>query len=92
MNKTIQLFLDETGNILIPAAVRQHLSLDPGMTLVVEPAEEGGLRLRVHSRPPLLVDKNGILVARVQALSNLSNLVRQERDRRVFTLLQRTGL
>jgi len=33
-----------------------------------------------------------LMVARVAALSNLDNVTRYERDRRVFDLLQRAGL
>jgi len=92
MSEVIQVSLDEWGNILLPASLRERLQLVPGMTLVVEKGENGGLRLRVQRKPTVLVEKEGVLVARVMALSDFTDLVRHERERRVFTLLQRVGL
>lgn len=92
MSEVFQVTLDELGNILLPASLRERLRLAPGMTLVVERGENGGLRLRVQRKPTVLVEKEGVLVARVTAFSDLSHLLRHERDRRLFTLLQRVGL
>ncbi len=92
MSEVVQVSLDGRGNILLPASLSERLHLTPGMTLVVEKGESGGLRLRVQRQPSVLVEKEGILVARVRAFANLSDLMRHERDRRVFTLLQRVGL
>lgn len=91
MNQVIQVALDELGRILVPAPLRERLHLSPGMTLVVEMGEQGGVRLQPQS-PTVLVEKEGVLVARVHALSDLENVTRNERDRRVFDLLQRVGL
>ena len=82
MNHVIQVSLDELGHILIPAALRERLHLAPGMTLVVEKEEQGSMRLRIQSEPTILVEKEGLLVARVAALSNLADATRHERDRR----------
>lgn len=90
--KVIQLTLDERGRIHIPASLRENLNLNPGMTLVVESGEQGGVRLQPQPTPSVLVKKDGVLVARVAALTDLGNVGRNERDRRVFDLLQRTGL
>ncbi|RMD64854.1 hypothetical protein D6833_03785 [Candidatus Parcubacteria bacterium] len=92
MSQVIQVSLDERGNILIPAPLRERLHLAPGMILVVEKGEHGGVRLRIQSKPTVLVEKDGFLVARVTAFGNLANVARRERDRRVFDLLQRVGL
>lgn len=92
MKQAIQISLDEVGRILIPAFLRERLKLSPGMTLVVETGEQDGLRLRVETGPSVLVEKDGLLVARVTALSDLTDPTRHERDRRVFDLLQRVGL
>ena len=92
MSEIIQISLDEMGAILIPPPIRERLHLLPGMTLVVEKGEQGGVRLRIQQKQASLVDKEGILVARVTALGDLSNITRHERDRRVFNLLQRLGL
>jgi len=92
MKQAIQISLDEMGRILIPAFLRERLKLSPGMTLVVEPGEQDDLRLRVESSSSVLAEKDGLLVARVSSLSDLTNSVRHERDRRVFDLLERAGL
>jgi AbrB family looped-hinge helix DNA binding protein len=88
----IQVSLDDVGRILIPAPIRERLNLSPGMILIVEKGEKGGVQLRVESKPTTLVEKDGLLVARVTALGDLTNATRNERDRRVFDLLQRVGL
>jgi len=92
MQQAIQISLDEWGRILIPAPIRERLHLSPGMTMVVERGEQGGVRLRVQAAPTVLVDKGGIWVARVKPFGDLANITRNERDRRVFELLQRAGL
>lgn len=92
MNHVIQVSVDELGHIVIPADVHEQLHLAPGMTLVVEEGERGSVRLRIQSKPTVLVEKGGLLVARVTALSSLDNIARHERDRRIFDLLQRAGL
>jgi len=92
MSETVQISFSETGDLLIPVSIRERLHLSPGMTLVVEKGEQGGLRLRVRDEKPTLIKKDGVLVARVQAVGNLSDLARHERDRRVFDLLQRAGM
>ncbi len=92
MNDLIELSLDKLGRILIPDSLRSRLKLTPGMMLIVEKGEDGGLRLRLQSPPPMLVDKGGILVVKAESTGDLSDLTRRERDRRLFTLLQRTGL
>ncbi|MBI3241475.1 MAG: AbrB/MazE/SpoVT family DNA-binding domain-containing protein [Chloroflexi bacterium] len=92
MNDLIELSLDKLGRILIPDSLRRRLSLAPGMVLIVEKGEGGGLRLRLQTPQPALVDKRGILVVKAEPTSDLSDLTRRERDQRLFTLLQRTGL
>ena len=92
MSEIIQISLDEMGAMLIPAPIRERLHLLPGMTLVVERGEQGGVRLEVRLMQSPLVEKEGILVARVIAVGDISNSTRHERDRRVFSLLQRVGL
>jgi bifunctional DNA-binding transcriptional regulator/antitoxin component of YhaV-PrlF toxin-antitoxin module len=92
MKQAIQISFDELGHIFIPASMRESLRLSPGMTLIVETWEQGGALLRVKQEPSALVEKDGMLVARVTAISALSDVTRHERDRRVFDLLQRVGL
>jgi hypothetical protein len=44
------------------------------------------------AEPSILVDKGGILVARVEPLCDLTDIVQQEREQRTEELLQRVGL
>jgi len=69
MSQVIKISLDDKGRILIPAALRSRLGLSPGMNLVVEDGDQDSVRLRVQSRPPVLVDKAGVLVVRAEPLS-----------------------
>lgn len=90
MSQVIELFLDESGHILIPKALRSRLNLSPGMTLVVEEDEEEGMYLRPDVETLELVDKEGILVVRTaQILDNLTDVVRQEREQRLIDVLHR---
>lgn len=92
MNQVIEVSLDDLGRILIPETLRNRLGLLPGMTLIVEKGDKGGVRLRLQSEPSILVDKEGVLVVRAEPLSDLTNITRHERDRHLFDLLQRAGL
>ena len=77
---------------MIPAALHEQLQLVPGMTLVVQKGGQGNVLLQVQTEPAVLVEKDGLLIARVTALSDLSNITRTVRDQRIFDLLQRVGL
>jgi len=92
MQQKIEVVLDDLGRILIPAALRRRLGLSPGMTLVVEAGDQGEVSLRPQPEPPVLVDKGGVLVVRAEPLTDQTDIIRRERDRRVFDLLQRAGL
>jgi len=92
MSQVIQVSLDNRGHILIPAALRRRLGLSPGMTLIVEEVDNRSVCLRVQSEMPALVDKGGVLVVKVEPRGDLTDVVRQERDRRVSDLSQQTGL
>ena len=92
MPKIVQVEIDESGNILIPASLRDQLDLASGMTLVVERGENGDLRLRVGRESATLVEKEGILVARVIPLEDLSNAIDRSRREQAEELLNRVHL
>lgn len=92
MNQVIEIGVDESGRMLIPAALRERLNLSPGMTLVVEQSEEDELRLIPQLERPVLVLEDGILVADVETLVDVGDIVRRERDQRVLDLIERAGL
>jgi len=92
MSQVVQISLDNRGHILIPATLRRRLGLSPGMTLVVEEADNRGVRLRIQPETPLLVNKGGVLVVRAKPLSDMTDITRRERNGRVTDLLQRAGL
>lgn len=89
MNRVIEVSLDDLGRILIPAELRHHLGLSPGMTLIVEKGDDDDVRLRLLPESPELVEKDGVLVVRAEPLSDLANITRRERDCRVYDLVQR---
>ncbi|MBI3912578.1 MAG: AbrB/MazE/SpoVT family DNA-binding domain-containing protein [Chloroflexi bacterium] len=92
MRQVIELSLDDLGRILIPAPLRQRLGLKPGMTLMVEEAEQGEVQLRVESNTPKLLDEGGILVVDCELLEDLTDVVQRARESRVQELIQRAGM
>jgi len=91
MKQVVEVSLDDLGHILIPTALQRRLGLSPGMTLVVETEEKDGVRLSVQS-PPVLVDKEGILVVRAKPMGDLTDVTRRERDHQTLDPQQRAGL
>ncbi len=90
MTEIIQTSLDSQGRIVIPSAIRNRLGLSKGMTLIVEEGENNEIYLRIQKESPILVDKKGILVVKSKSKSDLTNIVQQERDRRIFDLMKQT--
>jgi bifunctional DNA-binding transcriptional regulator/antitoxin component of YhaV-PrlF toxin-antitoxin module len=80
MTELAELVIDETGCIRIPADIQVRFGLEPGMSLIVEEASGGEIRLRVKENLPTLVDKDGILVVRAEPLADFADAVRQDRD------------
>lgn len=91
MEQVIEVTLDETGGILLPPAVSGSLGLSPGMTLIAEEADEGGIRLRIQPEAPLLVNKGGVLVVRAEPVGDLADAVQRERNQRALDLVERIG-
>lgn len=91
MSEAIKITFDNQGRILLPAAIKRRLGLSAGMTLVAEDAENGELCLRIQQELPLLVDKEGVLVVRAETDADLTDAIRQSRNRRVSDLAQRVG-
>jgi AbrB family looped-hinge helix DNA binding protein len=92
MVEQTDLSVDEKGTISIPSALRARLGLAPGMTLLVEEGDSGGVRLRPGRDLVTLVDKDGILVVRAESVGDLSGAIRRERNLRVAALLARSSL
>jgi bifunctional DNA-binding transcriptional regulator/antitoxin component of YhaV-PrlF toxin-antitoxin module len=91
MDQEIEISLDGMGRILIPATVQSRLGLSPGMSLVVEESDQEGVRLRIQSEPPVLINKAGVLVVRAEPIGDLADVTRRERDRRVSELFHRAN-
>jgi AbrB family looped-hinge helix DNA binding protein len=92
MNQTFQISLNELGRILIPASLRQRLGLKPGMTLVVEEAEQEQVQLRVLDESAGLVEKDGLLIFTGEIDGDITNVVKEARERRAQELVERIGL
>jgi len=90
MSEEIQTSLDSQGRIAIPTAIGNRLGLSKGMTLIVEEDENNEIYLSIQKESPVLVDKKGILVVKSMSKSDLTNIVQQERDRRIFDLMKQT--
>lgn len=83
MREVYRLILDPSGHILISPAIRARLGLAPGMTFVVEERDNKELMLCLQEEEPPIVDKDGVLVVQSQAIGDIANTVRRERDARV---------
>lgn len=92
MSQAIQILLDDWGRILIPDALRSRLGLKPGMTLVVEDAEQGGVQLRPQEESSALIEKDGLLVFTGELVGDVTNVVQEARGRRTQELIRRSGL
>ncbi len=92
MSRVVEVTLDDRGRIVIPEAVRDQLGLQPGMTLVVETEEKGGVRLRPQPEQPVLINKDGIWVIQGEILEDLTDVVKRERERRIADLIRQAGL
>ena len=90
MSEIIQASLDSQGRIVIPTAIRNRLGLSKGMTLIVEEDENNEIYLSIQKESPILVDKKGILVVKSELKRDLTNVIQQERDRRIFDLMKQT--
>lgn len=76
MGKTIEAVFD--GTVLRPA---QPLELEP----------DTRVWLVIETVPPL-VNKQGVLVVRAKPAGNLTDVIQQERNKRVSDLVHRAGL
>jgi len=73
-------------------AIRSLAKRCEGMTLLLEVGQSDELCLRVQDSSPMLIDKQGILVVRAQSDTDLTNVVREERERRILDLQNQTAL
>jgi hypothetical protein len=71
MTDVAQLLVEEKGRLFVPGAVQNRLRLEPGMALVVKDGDLGGVRLGLEPAPSTLVDKQGILIVRAEAVADL---------------------
>ena len=92
MTDQIEVSVDSQGCIKIPAEIQDRLGLAPGMTLIVEEREKGAVCLRVQKEFPELIDKKGVLVVKSEAVGDLAEAVKDERDRRLSELIERADL
>ncbi|QTA90042.1 hypothetical protein [Desulfonema magnum] len=92
MTQQIELSLDVQGRILIPPEIQRRLGLLPGMTLIVEKGEDKDVRLCIQPQKTILVEKNGVLMARGKPLTDLTNITQDERDHHKSERLERVNL
>lgn len=92
MTETLQIAIDNAGNITIPAELKNRLGLKPGMAFIVELDNNGEMHLRLQSSEPELINKGGVLVVTSHAEDDLSDAVANSREERVATLTKRLGL
>ncbi len=89
MAEGIALSVDESGRILVPEGIRNRLGLSPGMTLIVEPGDNGDVWLRPQVESTRLVYENGLLVVDGELTGDVNDFVQREREYRSSDLLNR---
>jgi AbrB family looped-hinge helix DNA binding protein len=78
--------IDKAGRVVIPAALRERASFDPGTELEVT-LDDFGIRLERVASPPRLVKVGRRLVARptapaeTRATVDVAQLIEEERNR-----------
>lgn len=87
MLQDIAVQVDDEGHILISPEIRRRLHLIAGMTLVVEEGGQGEVRLSPQVEEPILVEEDGILVATGELVGDVTDIVQQEREKRIRTFL-----
>ncbi len=92
MSDVIEVELDELNRILISPDLRQRLGLAPGMTLIVKEDRSGRVALHIQPESAQLIDKGGILVASVELLDDITEVVGQERERQALDPAQRAHM
>ena len=98
MSEAIQVEIDDQGDIVIPAEIRERLGLVQGMTFIAESGEQGQLHLRAQQKLPQVIEEEGVLIVTSplspdiespELLSHdLTDVVRQHRERRLASLWQ----
>lgn len=90
MENPYETRIDRFGRVLIPKELREDLGLSPGTILTIE---QRGREITLHpvSGEPALVHKGEVLVARVEAMQDLSGIEKKLRADRLNTLLRRSG-
>ena len=100
MSEAIQVEIDDQGDIVIPAEIRERLGLIQGMTFIAQDGEQGQLHLRAQQALPQVIEEDGVLIVTSplspdvespELLSHsLTDVVRQHRERRLASLWQNT--
>ncbi len=82
-HNTMQISIDKAGRLLIPKPVRDQYRLFPGASLELEKKTDGIL-LKIESRGPSLIRKQGILIHHGSQTVNIdiAGFVNDERERR----------
>ncbi len=88
MSQRIEVELDDQGRLVVPHPLQQQLGLFSGATVVVEDETPEVAFVRLHPAQPRLVEKGGVLVVQAQPLKDLTNIVRDERERRIEDMLR----
>jgi AbrB family looped-hinge helix DNA binding protein len=79
--------IDKAGRVVIPAAIREQLGLEPGTELELTVTDDLGLHVARKVAPPELVRRGGRLVVRPTVAPerrprlDVASLVDKERDR-----------
>jgi hypothetical protein len=92
MTHTIEIAVETGGRLVIPGKLWKTFKLASGTVFIAEPTAQDDVRLTPQSEATLLVEEDGLLVATGEIIGDQIDFVQRERDRRIFDLIQRSGL
>lgn len=81
-NSSYKIVIDKFGRVLIPKKVRTNLCLTPGSVLEIE-EKETGVTIHPAVEKPILITKEGVLVARCHPIEPLKGFEKKLRSQRI---------
>ncbi|MDW7680774.1 MAG: AbrB/MazE/SpoVT family DNA-binding domain-containing protein [bacterium] len=86
MNLKFQTKLDKSGRVILPSQILGELRLTPGTALIIE-EKDGMITLQPVAEDPAIIERDGLLVLHAQLTADITDIVKESRQRRIATLL-----
>jgi AbrB family looped-hinge helix DNA binding protein len=87
MNLKFQTKLDQSGRVPLPSEILSELHLTPGTVLMIE-EKDGRITLEPITEEPMIIEKDGLLVLHAQLTEDVSDIISQNRDKRLSSIIK----